>query len=175
MGFEVWASGSRGSGKKLFHYSKKNCLDQGDFEPPKLLTMLPSSPNAAGVAEKIVGSPESHIGGATVAGMFKIAEMEMAHLLASSVDMLAISGRNGKINLYCLESKWYWADSNSFISFSLNSSDPGRDFIRKISPGLVKTDLNNFGVLGQLAIVLTKYNSELPNSADPFINIELSH
>ena len=154
---------------------KEDCLDQGDFEPPKLLTMVPSSPNAAGVAKKIVGTPESHIGGATVKGMFKIAEMEMVHLLSTSVSLLAMNGRSGKINLYCLESKWYWADSNSFVTFYLNSSDPGKDFIKKIAPGLVKTELNNFGVLAQLAMCISEYDRKIPNSVEPFLNIELSH
>jgi hypothetical protein len=138
--------------------------------------MIPSSPDASGVAEKIVGSPESHLGAATVAGMAKIAELEFAHLIMTSVDLLAIHGSGGKISLYCLQKKWYWADANSFVSFEIDkSNNPGRDFLKAIGPGLVKTELNNFGVLAQIAICLSKYDSALPNNSSPFLNISIDH
>lgn len=180
MGFNIFVAGVTGEkkdgGRGHFHYSKDNCLDQGDFDPPALLSLIPSSPDAAGVAEKIVGSPESHLGDATVKGMAKIAEMQFAHLVRTGVDLLAMHGSGGKISVYCVQQKWYWADSNSFVEFKIDgSSNPGRDFLKKISPGLVKTELNNFGVLAQIAIALSKYDSALPSSASPFLNISLSH
>ena len=180
MGFNIFASGAtgtqKGGGRGHFNYQKKNCLDQGDFDPPKLLTMIPSSPNAAGGAEKIVGPPRSHLGSATVKGMSKIAEMQFAHLVRTGVDLLAMHGSGGKINVYCLQKKWYWADSNSFVSFQLSGSgNPGRDFLKAIGPGLVATELNNFGVLAQIAIVLSKYDTALPNNSSPFLNISIDH
>lgn len=180
MSFNIFVSGvtgnKKGGGRGHFHYSKDNCLDQSDFDPPALLSIIPSSPNAAGVAEKIVGSPESHLGAATVSGMSKIAEMQFAHLVRTSVDLLAMHGSGGKISVYCLQEKLLWADSNSFVTFNIdNSNNPGRDFLKTIGPGLVKTELNNFGVLAQIAIVLSKYDSALPSSASPFLNISLSH
>lgn len=175
MGFNIWATGITGSKKKLFHYSKKDCLDQGDFEPPKILTMIPSSPNAAGVAKTVVGTPESHIGGATVKGMFKIAEMEMIHLVTTCVTLLAMNGSNGQISVYCEEEKWYWANSNSFVIFYMNSGNPGKDFLKKISPGLVKTSLNNFGVLAQIAMCVSEYDKKLSRSVTPNLSISLTH
>jgi hypothetical protein len=180
MSFNIFAAGAtgptKGGGRGHFHYSKDDCLDQGDFDPPALLSMIPSSPDASGVAEKIAGSPESHLGAATVAGMAKIAELEFAHLVRTSVDLLAMHGSGGKITLYCLQTHWYWADTNSFVEFNFSgSSNPGRDFLKKIGPGLVKTELNNFGVLAQIAICLSKYDSALPNNSSPFLNISLDH
>ena len=179
MGFKIFASGSTGEkaggGRGHFHYSKDNCLDKGDFDPPAVLSWLPSTPDAAGIAEKIIGSPESHMDNVTSAGIMKIAEMELAHLVRNAVDMLAMHG-DGEISVYCLQEKWYWADSNSFVKFKLgNSSNPGRDFIKAISPGLVKTELNDFGVLLEISIALSKYDQALPGSASPLINISLSH
>ena len=110
MGFDIWAWGFRGhkrsgGARTAFHYEKRDCLDQGDFEPPALLALIPDSPNAAGVAKKIVGSPESHIGGATVKGMMKIAELEFAHLIKTTVTLLGMNGSGGSISLYCHQTK----------------------------------------------------------------------
>jgi hypothetical protein len=180
MGFHIFASGAggpkKGGGRKHFNYEKSNCLDGDDFEPPKLLSMIPSSPDAKGVAEKIVGTPEEHLGSATVAGMSKIAEMEFAHLVMMGVDLLAMHGGGGKISLYCVQKKWYWADANSFVTVHLGgSSSPGRDFLKAIGPGLVKTELNHFGVLAQIAIAISKYDSALPGNSSPFLNISIDH
>jgi hypothetical protein len=180
MGFNIFVSGltgnTEGGGRGHFHYSKDNCLDRGDFDPPAILSMVPSSPDASGVAEKIAGSPESHLTDGVINGMSKIAEIELAHMVRTGVDLLAMHGSGGEISVYCVQKSWYWADTNSYVSFKFSSSnDPGRDFLKKIAPGLVKTELNNFGVLAQIAIVLSKYDSALPGSASPHLNISLDH
>ena len=184
MSFNIFVSGTTGNreggGRGHFHYSKDDCLDGDDFEPPALLSLLPGSPDAAGVAKKIAeevaGTPASHLGSATVGGMTKIAEMQTAHLVRTTVDLLAMHGSGGEISVYCLQESWYWANSSSFVAFKIgSSSDPGRDFLRKIGPGLVKTELNSFGVLLQIAIALSKYDQALPGSASPLVSIELTH
>ena len=139
MGFDIWAWGFRGksgdgTAKSAFHYEKKNCLDQGDFEPPTLLSIIPDSPDAKGVAKKIAGTPESHIGGATVKGMMKIAELECAHLVSTAVTLLGLNGSGGSISVYCLQKIWYWADSNSFVTYRYGGGNPGKEFLRTISP-----------------------------------------
>jgi hypothetical protein len=181
MGFSIFAWGFRGfqsggkAARSAFHYSRSNCLDQGDFEPPKLLSMIPDSPDAGGVAKKIVGTPESHIGGATVKGMFKIAELEFAHLVATGVTLLGMHGSGGSISVYCYQGKWYWADSNSFVTYRYGGGNPGKRFLKTIAPGLVKTELNNFGVLAQIAIVLSEYDKTLPGSVAPMLRLEIRH
>lgn len=180
MGFNIFAVGLTGSkqggGRGQFNYSKDNCLDQGDFDPPVLLSIIPSSPDAAGVTEKIIGSPDSRSDELMSAGMFKIAELEFAHLVMNAVDMLAIKANGGKISVYCYQEKWYWADSNNFDTFYINSSgNPGRDFLKKIGAGLKKTELNNFGVLLQLAFAISKYENALPSNEEAWLNIDLRH
>lgn len=179
MSFSIFAVGvtghKQGGGRGQFNYSKDNCLDRGDFDPPALLSILPPSPNAAGVAEKIIGSPDSHLGAATVSAMTKLAEIEMAHLVTNAVSLLAINCNRGQISVYCHKEQWYWADANSFETFYFGGSDPGRDFLKKIGPGLVKTELNNFGVLAQIAIAISKYDGALPSGNDSFLSISLRH
>ncbi len=180
MGFGIWAVGlrgfnSKGNARSLFHYSKSNCLDQGDFEPPKLLSMIPNSPDLGGVAKKIVGTPSSHVGGATVGGMFAMAGIISARQVQEQIKLLRIHGQGGSISVYCYQKKWYWADTNSFVNCYISGGNPGRDFLKKIGPGLKKTELNNFGVLMQIAMLLSEYSLKLPNSATPNLKIEIRH
>jgi hypothetical protein len=169
MGFKIFAAGITGG--KLFNYEKKNCVYLGDFTTTSLLSMIPA-PTPMGVAEKVF---DEGVSGWSAKGMFKIAEMEMAHMVATGVDLLAMEGRNGKITLYTEEEKLLWADSNSFVEFYLNSSNPGKDFLKKIGPGLEKTNLNDFGALAQIAMCISKYLTKIRSSATPFLNISLSH
>ena len=181
MSFRIWAVGLRGKSsttgkpRKLFHYLRGNCIDQGDFDPPKILSMIPDSPDVKGVAKKIVGTPESHVGGAKVKGMFKIAELVFAHHVIQGVNLLRMHGSGGSISVYCHQKKWYWADANSFVDCYFSAINPGRDFLKKIGPGLKETELNNFGVLAQIAIVLSEYDSKLPQHATPNLRFEIRH
>ena len=55
MSFDIYVSGlagglSGGGGRKPFRYSKDNCSDQGDFETPALLALIPSAPTAKAIA-----------------------------------------------------------------------------------------------------------------------------
>ena len=181
MGFNMFAWGFRGyksdgKARKAFHYEKNDCLDQGDFEPPKLLSMIPDSPNVAGVAKKIVGTPESHIGGAEVKGMMKIAELVFAHQVITGINLLRLHANQGSISVYCHQKKWYWADANSFTDFSIIGTNPGRDFLKAIGPDLVKTELNNFGVLGEISLVLSAYDRSLRGRVNPLmLRMEIRH
>lgn len=140
MGFKIFAAGITGSKSSIFNYEKKNCVYLGDFTTTSLLSMIPA-PTPMGVAEKVF---DEGVSGWSAKGMFKIAEMEMAHMVATGVDLLAMEGSSGKITLYCEETKWYWADCNSFVEFYLNSSNPGKDFLKKIAPGMEETSLNDW-------------------------------
>ncbi len=140
MSFKIWAVGLTSVGsktpRKKFHYVKENCLDQSDFEPPALLAMIPDSPNVAGVAKKVVGTAEGHVGAAETKGVFKIAEMIFAHQVVSGVNFLAMhGGGRGSISVYCHQMKWYWADANSFADYRITrSGNPGKEFLKKIAP-----------------------------------------
>lgn len=183
MGFSMFAWGYRGHargkqiGRRPFTYHKKDCLSQGDFEPPAILSAIPDSPNLGGVATKIVGTPESHVGGATVKGFMKLAEMEFAHLVATTVTLLAMDNRRGEISVYCYQDNMVWADTNSFETFNFANSagNPGKDFLKKIGPGLVKTELNDFGVLAEIALVLSGYYKEKPKGVKTMLRMEIRH
>jgi hypothetical protein len=180
MSFNIYVSGLTGGitggGRGSFRYSKDNCVDQGDFEPPALLAMVPSSPTASGVVEKVAGTPESHVTDGVLKAMTKVAEIELAHMVRTGVDMLAMRGNGGEISVYCVQESWFWGTTNSYVTFKFNGSyEPGRDFLKKISPGLVKTELNNFGVLRQISNALNQYHKELPGSGSPYLSISLSH
>lgn len=179
MSFNIYASGLlggvNGGGRKPFRYSKDGCFANGDLDLPVLVAMLPSALTTKAVAEKIGGTQEEYLSASVTGGMAKVAEIELAAMVRLGVDILAMRGNGGEIGVYCLQEDWLWGNTNSYVNFKLsNSQNPGRDFLKKISPGLVKTELNNFGVLRQIAIALSKYNQELPGSASPYLNISLS-
>ncbi len=178
MGFRIFANGHRGyrrrSGRvrRSFIYSRNNCLDRSDFDPPKLLAMIPGSPSLAGVLENQVGTAESNAAEAMQAGIYAQAKMIFAHQVVNQVNLLAMHGQHGNISLYCHEKNRFWADSNSYTYCYLWGVNPGRE---EIGPGLEKTDLNNFGVLHMLARVLGRYEMKLPRSAVASIRIEIWH
>lgn len=179
MGFDIFAWGFRGkkgsTAREAYHYSKKNCLDKDDFDPPAVLSAIPDSPDLAGVATKAVGSPESHIGGATVKAAMQVAEIIFARQIVQEVNWLATRGESGTISVYCHQKKWYWADVNSFVICHFFGANPGKEFLKSIAPGLKKTELNNFGVLAQIAIVVSDYHNKLPEGVECNLRIELRH
>ena len=170
MGFNVFASGV---GK--FHYSKDNCIDLIDFDPPTLLALVPSSPSWGGVAKTLLGTPESQLQSATVKAWSKMGEIVFVHNITDGIELLSMSG-SGKITLRCDEENLLLPNTSGFVIFDFAaSSNPGSDFIKAIAPVLKKTGLNNFGVLLQISIVLSKFQSSLPSSTPPYLNIWVSH
>jgi hypothetical protein len=180
MSFDIHASGllgaASGGGRTPFRYSKYNCFDKSDFEPPALLAMIPSAPTSKAVAEKIGGTQEEYLAGSVIDGMTKVAETELAGMVKVGIERLSWHTGHGEISVYCVQEDWLWGTTNSYVNFKFYGSyDPGKDFLKKISPGLVKTGLNNFGVLSQIAAALSQYNSSLPGDVSPYLNISLSH
>ena len=178
MSFSIFAAGLRGhksSGKarKIFNYKKSNCLEMGDFDAVKIISMIPTSPTAKGVATKL--GKKAAGGGGIIAAMGKLANMEFTHLLVQQVNLLSMHGKSGSISLYTHEKNLLWADTNSFVNCYLTGANPGREFMKDIVPGLEKTGLNDFGALAQIAIALSEYDRKLPKSAIANIRIELRH
>jgi len=181
MSFNIFASGllgaANGGGRKPFRYIKDNCFEQGDFEPSTILSMIPSSPTAKAVAEKIGGTQEEYLAGSVINGMSKIGDIQLARMVSLCIDRLAGEHTgHGEISVYCVQEDWLWGTTNSYVNFKFYGGyDPGKEFLKKIGPGLVKTGLNNFGVLGQIAAALSQYNTSLPGDTSPYLNISLSH
>jgi len=181
MGFNIFAWGYRGHaagqqiGRPPFQYSKNDCLTEGDFEPSELLKVLPTSQYAANTAKRVVGDPESQIGGATVKGMLEVGKMQFAELISQFVTLLGV-GKKGEIAVYCYQDNTIWYNTNSFETFYFGATgNPGKEFLKKISPGLVKTELNDFGVLRELVLVLGGYYFEKPKGAKTMLRIEIKH
>ncbi len=180
MSFNIFVSGllgeASGGGRKPFRYIKDNCFEQGDFEPSAVLATIPSAPTAKAFAEKIGGTQEEYLAGSVINGMSKIGEIQLARMVSLGIDRLAGHTGHGEISVYCVQEDWLWGTTNSFVNFRFyGGNDPGKEFLKKIGPGLVKTGLNNFGVLSQIAAALAQYETSLPGDTSPYLNISLSH
>ena len=173
MSFDIRVNGATGSGKP-FIYMQSNCLEQDDFDLPTVIAILPTSPTASGLAEKV--NPIAHIGSASVKGMSKAAGMQCARIISMSLDMLVLRGKSGgNIYVACYQKNMVFADTAANLDFPLlRSGSPGRDFLKKLVPVLKETNLNNWGVLAQIAIAFSKYE-QIPKSTPPRINIEIKH
>ncbi len=180
MSFNIYVSGllgaANGGGRKPFRYSKDDCFDQSDFEVPALLSMIPSAPTPKAVAEKIGGTQEEYLANSVIGGMSKIGDIQAARMVSLGIERLAWHTGFGEISVYCVQEDWLWGTTNSFVNFKFyGGAEPGKEFLKKIGPGLIKTGLNNFGVLNQIAAALAKYESSLPGDTSPYLNISLSH
>ena len=168
MSFNVFAAGS-GS----FHYQKNGFIDGGDFTPMKvvsaLMTMDPSPLGAvnAGIGYETPGVTDL---------MDSIATIEFLHLLNDSVCFLAMcsDASDGWISVSCCKSHLLWPDTRSFSKYTFWPGDnPGAEFIKTIGKGLQDTDMDNWGVLAALSIVLSKYYDQIGDNDRPMINIML--
>jgi len=108
--------------------------------------------------------------------METMATMEFLHLLNDSVCFLAMcsGASDGWISVSCTKTHTFWPDTRSFARYNFSPGDnPGAEFIRAIGPGLKETDMDNWGVLAALSIVLSKYSGQIGDDARPMINIML--
>ena len=174
MSFSIFAAGSCD-----FHYKKDDCIEGDDFDVVKILAILQSmQPTAAGAAgaagEIVIDQTFPDITDA----MGAVALFEFLHLLKTSVDLLAMnSGSNGGwISVASTETHLLWPDTVRFNSYKFKpGNDPGTEFVKTIGPGLKETDLNNWGVLRALVLVMNKFADKYDNSMKLMLNISLSH
>jgi hypothetical protein len=169
MSFRIFASGSKG-----FHYVKNNFIDGKEFDAMKLystLAFLDHSP--AGVVDAGLG----HVSPGITDLMVAQANIVFVRRLKQAVDILATQTAPGQgwITVFSKEKHALWADDTSFNEYRFYPGDnPGTEFIKKIVPGLKHTDMDNFGVLMALWIVLSKYKDKLKKHDRPMINIQLT-
>lgn len=168
MGFDVFAAGS---GK--FHYKKKGFVDADTFEPMKIVSALMNmSPSALGAADAYIGYKTPGITDL----MGTMATMEFLHNLNNAVSFLAMcsGASDGWISVSTTQSHLLWPDTKSFGKYNFQPGDsPGAEFMKIIGPGLKETDMNNWGVLAALSLVLAKYSNHIGDDATPIINISL--
>jgi hypothetical protein len=169
MSFRIFASGSKG-----FHYVRNNCIDGKEFDAMKLYSTLAfMDHSAAGAVDAGLGHASPGITDLMVAQ----ANMVFVRSLKQAVDLLAMhtSPWKGWITVFSREKHALWADDTSYDEYSFFPGDsPGTEFVKKIAPGLKRTDMDNFGVLMYLARVLSSYEGRLGKNDRPMINIQLS-
>ncbi len=168
MSFNVFAAGS-----PKFHYKKEGFIEGSDFEPMKivstLMTMEPNGWGAAGAGIDIATPGVTDL-------MDSMATMEFLHTLNDAVCFLAMcsGSSDGWISLSTTKSHVLWPDTKGFARYNFTPGDnPGAEFIKLIGPALKDTDLNNWGALAALTLVLSKYSNSIGDDARPIINISL--
>jgi hypothetical protein len=170
MSFNVFAAGSSG-----FHYKKDGFVDADTFEPMKLVSeLMTMEPSVAGA----VGAAQGHYTPDMTNLMGTLAAMEFLHLLNDGVCMLAMcsGASDGWISVSSKKSHTLWPDTMGFARYNFQpGDDPGAEFIKAIGPSLKATDLNNWGVLAALSIVLSKYYDKVGDSGVPMLYINLDH
>lgn len=169
MGFRIFASGAEG-----FHYEKDKCIDGSEFNTMKIIATLQNMERTAlGVADAYI----SHKTPGITDLMVSIATQESLHNLKNAVSFLAMhpNVKAGWISVNATEKNMLWADTVRLSTYRFFPGDlPGSEFVKTISKTLEDTDMNNFGVLMQLAIVLSKFSNHISNSTKPIINISLT-
>lgn len=179
MSFYIFASGS-----PHFHYKETKKIDGDTFETMKILDALQSVPqikdkliDKMNVVEGATGYALPSISITDVAE--GIATIELLSLLSEVVDFLAMNPvtSEGWISVSAKKSNTFWADTVSSTRYTYSPGySPGKEFIRKIAPGLGATDMNNWGVVRAMIEVLSKYQQHI-NSNEverAMINIQLS-
>jgi hypothetical protein len=168
MSFNIFASGS-----KKFHYKKDGFIDSDTFEPMKIVsTLMNMEPTATGVAGAVI---EHKTPGITDV-MGALATLEFLHNLNNAVSFLAMNSNasDGWISVSSTNAHLLWPDTKAFAKYNFQPGDsPGAEFIKLIGPGLKDTDMNNWGVLAGLSIVLAKYSNHISDDDTPMINISL--
>jgi hypothetical protein len=170
MGFSIFAAGTRD-----FHYSRDNCIDDSDFALVELLGKLQSmEPTRAGVITTGIDIAQPSAG--IIDAMNALATMQFLDLLNTTVTMLAMKpqARNGWIFVSARESHLLWPDTGGNGDYRFRGDSPGADFMREVGPALKAADMANWGVLRELVLCLSRFDSHIGNGR-PCINIQLSH
>ncbi len=172
MGFKIFASSGG-----VFNYVKEKNLDGKTFDAVKLInTLAYMDKTKAGAVEGAISEAEPDLADLYVA----VATLTNIHLLKMAVDNLAIKANTNKasafISVQATETHLLSPDESFFARYNFPENfSHGKEFIEKIAGCLVNADLNNFAVLGQMAIVISKYHKIIKENAVPMLNIHISH
>lgn len=181
-------------GEPSFHYQRNDNVEGEEFNSLQLLALLAGMGpgrgelipgNAPLMVGKAVGgraigvagsySPSRDMGSAAMA----LASREFLEMLTNTVSFLAISpgagGDNARILVTARNRHALWPTTIRFASYNFSpGDDPGTEFVRTISPSLKETDLNHWGVLRSLVLILSQYSNWITDTnTTPFISIEL--
>lgn len=175
MSFNIFASGVANG--QAFHYYRENCIDGDDFVVVELVATLSSmQQNAIGVAQSSAETIISKLlPGSAPDGMGTIAFLEFLHVLKNQIDSLAMcdGASNGRITVFSKDSGIFTDKYGNATYEFYPGRDPGTEFVRAIGKCLEDTDMNNWGVMRALVIVLTQYSNQLGQSGKPNLMIQL--
>jgi len=158
-------------------YIRRNCADGDIFQAAAVMSAFrASSPSARGagegVADYVLPSPES----AMREGVRAIARMTFFSLMRDQVTLLAMHPRahGGWISVYANKSNLIMPDTNSIARYNFFPGvSPGAEFFTRIAPTLTATDMNNYGVLLQIAMALSHFHGRTRRNVSPMISIQL--
>jgi len=172
MSFRIFAAGVPD-----FHFVRDNNPDDDVFDTAEVLNILSAiGPSAVqvGLGVEEVAAPNNVFNAAG-----KLASQAFTHMMASAVGTLHLHQKNrlgGWISVATRESNMFWADSVGFARYNFTGGgNPGKDFFRTINEALKKTDLDNWGVMRMLGIVMDKYKEHLRDGDPVMLSIEISH
>jgi hypothetical protein len=174
MSFSIDVRGTNG-----FNFNRPICDDGSAFEVMNVIGILQGLDlqsaghfgiSAAGaVKEKVKkGIPDL---------MFKMAEREMCHNISNAVSLLEkdYNTSGGWIFVSAEQKNLLFPNVSRAARYNFKPGDsPGAEFLKTIGKCLEDTDLNNWGVLKYLAVILTRFEQQLPTTMIPMLNISLT-
>ncbi|REJ76195.1 MAG: hypothetical protein DWQ47_11310 [Acidobacteria bacterium] len=171
MSFDIFAAGTPN-----FHFSRDNNPDDDVFSTAEVLNILSAlgpHRNQVGLAIEETLAPDNFLN-----ALKKLAETEVTHLFNSAAGFLALQkrARQGWIAISTRETHTFWVDTTGFSKYTFSpGSNPGRELFKAIKKDLDNTDMNNWGVLRMIAIVMTLYKNHLKENDHVMLSIELTN
>jgi hypothetical protein len=106
-----------------------------------------------------------------------IATIELLQSVCDAVDLLSIKADDSAfISVFSKKPRLILSDITTCSNYQFIPGDsPGKEFIQRIGKGLEETDLDNFGVLAALVVVMAKYSDFIDGKDVPvMLRFELS-
>lgn len=171
MGFRIHAAGSNG-----FRYTRDDQPDGDIFQAAAIMTALQGlQPSVSSGVQTTIDYYQPNAGEADAARV--VAGITFLQLLSDAVDMLGTCAGAGEgwISVSPRQSHTLWPDTSAFARYEFFPGDsPGAEFIQRITPILVSTNMNNYGVLRAMSNALSLYWGHIDISDRPMIQIQLS-
>jgi hypothetical protein len=175
MSFRVFAAGVGPNG--TWNYERDKNPDDDVFEAAAVISAFRASgPSVRGAAEAVADYHVPSDASAYRDAIRAIATMTFMQTLNNSVCFLAMcrGASNGWISVAPRRSRTLWVDTVGFARYDFSpGNSPGSEFIQTIVPALRATDMNNYGVLRSLSIVLSRYQQHIGDGGTPMIQIQL--
>jgi hypothetical protein len=174
MSFNIFASGNPN-----FEYSRRRCADGDVFEATAVMSALQAaSPSFVGAAEAVGDYVLPSVAG-------DVRDSAQAHggtiwrqRLGEGLRMLASNPSAAHGGFVSVSAIQYivgirHASRSRTFYFRPGNNDPISDFMYMILPVLTHTDMNNYGVLREMANAVWAYRIEIGSGGPPMLTIQL--